>query len=82
MNVDPEVEKLAESLLKSGLASSIEDAIPKAEKMLNKGKIAPLVEGDSTEAAGDSENAEVRDQVSSDTPDADQTSLSEHHEEA
>tara|TARA_Y100000310_G_C20389195_1_gene671932 strand:- start:350 stop:574 length:225 start_codon:yes stop_codon:yes gene_type:complete len=74
MNVDPEVEKLAESLLKSGLASSIEDAIPKAEKMLNKGKIAPLVEGESTEAAGD--------QVSSDTPDADQTSLSEHHEEA
>ncbi|MDA1197137.1 MAG: hypothetical protein O2779_04190 [Nanoarchaeota archaeon] len=69
MNVDPEVENLAESLMKSGLASSLEDAIPKAEKMLNKDKKKPV-----EEAAGD--------QVSSDTPDVGQTRLSEHQEDA
>ena len=68
MNIDPDVENLAESLLKSGLASSIEDAIPKAEKMLNKEK-KPADVGESSDDSGAAE-------------DPSQTSLSEHRKEA
>ena len=60
--MDDEVEKLAESLKASGLASSIEDGREKAKEMLKgKNKGQPLAVGEQSSRTEDKEESEDSD---------------------